>query len=385
MRILMRPIALTVTPIVFLLAAAAVVDGAEDPSKPFSKVTIDINTAGIEETLPFDIPFYFTGTVDDAIKRVDLHLIERGRSASLLCAGGRTVADMVWQRRQAPPAATPGATPFQVFEPRPLNANQNYCLNITIVRSVAEDVVKKFKSDGTVRVDTFLRTVEPLTEILVDQAEGLRQELIGVIADPATGDRLVALPGSIFRNDSRMTPQERDAVTRKFRGFLAGALQAQDNKFPQIDNLEQSRANAMSALQRWAGPTSFYRQMLDKLEAAAQTDQALEALLAPHRKELHDLALLTGTPLRAAAAGEASNGTSIALKDVWDTTEIDGRATRVNALLASIDQAAKLIGQLQSPRFNTAGNLSPAERGQLGLLAAAIADTQPELQGSPIR
>src|SRR5215471_5753616 len=78
-------------------APAPAAPAGTQPSKPFSKVTIDINSAGIEQTLPFDIPFYFTGTADQDIKSLQLRLVERSRrNVSPTCAGGIPVSDMTW-------------------------------------------------------------------------------------------------------------------------------------------------------------------------------------------------------------------------------------------------------------------------------------------------
>src|SRR5262249_41140802 len=155
-------------------------------------------------------------------------------------------------------------------------------LNITITREVDDEKVKKFKTDGAVRVDNTLRNIPPLTaEISIDQAEALRQELIAAIADPTTGDRLGALPGSLFRKQPRMTASERDTVTRKFRDFLADAKQAQDAKFSDIGNLAPLTSRAIRSLQLWVGPRTAFEGLLDTLDAGAATDASLKALLSP--------------------------------------------------------------------------------------------------------
>ena len=117
--------------------AAAARAAAADPSKPFSRVTLDINSGGIEETLPFDIPFYFSGTVDQNVKRFDIAVLERAQgSSSPSCAPGTSIANLKWQHREG------SGLDFLVFEPRPLKANRMYCVNLTIIRSVSAEKVK---------------------------------------------------------------------------------------------------------------------------------------------------------------------------------------------------------------------------------------------------
>jgi hypothetical protein len=147
------------------------------PSKPFSKVPLDINTGGIEQTLPFDVPFYFTGTADMDIKRLNLRLVERNRrNTSPTCDGGRPISDMQWLYR------TGMSRTFQVFEPRPLQANRMYCLNVTIIRTIGTPVIDQFRREGRARVDVALRAVPARTAITAPQAEQLRQRLIAAVA-----------------------------------------------------------------------------------------------------------------------------------------------------------------------------------------------------------
>src|SRR5262245_370175 len=89
---------------------------APEPSKPFAKIQIDLNSGGIEQTLPFDIPFYFSGTADQNVKRFDLSLREGGQSAGGSCSG-RVLLATAWQRREG------AGSDFLVLEPQPLDAN----------------------------------------------------------------------------------------------------------------------------------------------------------------------------------------------------------------------------------------------------------------------
>jgi hypothetical protein len=347
-----------------------------EPSKPFSKIPVDINTAGIEQTLPFDVPFYLTGTADATIKRLNLRLVERSRgSASATCAGGRVIADMPWVYR------TGMSRNFQVFEPRPLQSNRMYCLNVTITRTVDAMVVTQFRKEGRARVDAALRAVQPHTAVTLVQADQLRQRLIAVVADPLTGDRLVAPAKSIFWNDPSMTQADRDAVARTFIVFLKKIKDQQDNRDNESDSiLPSTGAGAITEFQKWTAPVDrFWEQLVTRVDAAAKTNPALAALVTGHLQDYRDLATLSSTALNAVANGGLPNGTSPPLLDTWDTSEIDKRVANENAMLAKLEAAAVLVKSIQgtSPAVSTAGlNLIAAEQASLTTLATAIGRTQ---------
>src|SRR5262249_8841970 len=162
---------------------------------------------------------------------------------------------------------------------------------------------------GRARVDEALKAVPARTAMTVAQAEQLRQQLIAAIADPSSGDRLVALPNSIFRDDPGMSDQERRAIADRFIDFLKIIKDQQDNKSNvTATNLPPIAAAAISGFQKWATPTpsgapQFWALLVTRIQTASQTNQALATRVSARMQDFRNLAGLTGTALAAIGEG----------------------------------------------------------------------------------
>jgi len=355
-----------------VLAAPAEAAEADAPSKPFSKITLNLNSGGIEETLPFDIPFYFTGTVDENVKRFDVAVVERAdRDASPGCTGGREIAKPMWQHREG------ASLDFMILQPRPLRANRNYCLSVTIVRAVGTTKVTAFKQEAATRINLFLRTIPRERGATINEVQTLRDQLRAIVADPNTGDRLIALPGSIFVDTTGLPADQQTAIYVRFRGFLAGIKTAQDNKYNDIETLQNTQIpRAIASFSLWGGGNTFYLQLLDKLDEVAKTNAALNSLLTPHRQVLRDLTTLSGAALARAIDGTQVEGTHVRLEDVWEAREIEDRVGRVRTTLAHVTEALNFMTSVQNPPANTSYGLTAAEGVQLATLVTQIATTK---------
>jgi hypothetical protein len=179
-----------------------------------------------------------------------------------------------------------------------------------------------------------------------------------------------------------MTQPERDAITQDFLSFLKTIKDQQDNKYNDIDdNLALVGSAAMTEFQKWTTQNGdpFWGQLVNRLDTAAKTNQALSTRIAGNLQTFRDLAALTGTALDAVADGGLPNGTSPPLKDVWDSPEVDKRVANENTTLTMLDAAASLVQGLlgPNPTVDTSGlDLTGADETKLRTLADAIGRTQ---------
>ena len=347
--------------------AVPICRAAAEPSKPFSKVPLDLNSGGIEETLPFDIPFYFSGTADADVRRFDLELVKAAASGVSGCPAGPAIAKGSWQRRDAAVSA------FTVFEREPLDANQMYCLHLTVVRSVATTVMDKFRQDASQRIDYFLRG-EPKGNVDIERGERVRQELIELLKDPITGDMPRVQAGSILAPLSTVAAADQPALKKRFAAFFTAIKQAQDVRSDEIANFSTIVSNVTRLLEKWGGPDGAYQKLLTRFEEIARANATFEAILSTRRPAVKQLLALTGSSLTRAIDGATDSAAAAALKDVWDPADFDARAKVVQATLDRITAAHGIL----TDALDTAhvGALSATEQANARALVPQLVETE---------
>src|SRR5436190_23386252 len=107
-----RPLRTLACTFCLCVLCVSVISAADpEPSKPFSKVALDLDAGAIEQTLPFDIPFYFSGTAGANVRRFEIRMT-KGAGNGVACTSAEEIMKKTtWVHREG------AALTFLVFEP----------------------------------------------------------------------------------------------------------------------------------------------------------------------------------------------------------------------------------------------------------------------------
>ena len=267
--------------------------------KPLEEKTIDLRSAILNETLPFDVPFIVTGAIDKSVTEVYARIAEvrpgeQGR-ADLRCPAPESPA---WRELQPwravvdlpVPTTTPEGNPnFRILFPR-LRANGFYCVTFELgpETELTEAQLDAFRTRSRPLIDLAIREYAEADEIPVTATDALRQRLleivrtlsgvktpkpeVGSIFDPRqtaaqVHDRFADLLQPILIEQAGRRDMRRGLEARKQP--LADGARGLRGQVAAIAKLRASRGLAPSDLEAWG------QRAAAALDAAVQSLQQL--------------------------------------------------------------------------------------------------------------
>ena len=364
---------------VALLSSAAKADDTTTPA--FTRITIDLALATIENVLPFDVPFLFTGAITGTTKKITVafHGIsdQEKRAAEATAARksdttrGRVPLDFGCASKPDD-AWTPlttvlaPANSFTTSVPQ-LEANRYYCFKFEIEQEMSKADADDFRAKATTLVDTAFRSVG--NGFLSNQElEQLRLRMVRAIQPKAAG-RLVPIRNSIFevidviREPGRA--QDDAAIKNTFVELFQPIRQYQRNKAFGITSFSNKVTDASGSLLTWAKTEPLFGRMAATIGAAGAGSPAA-AFAASNLPAIQHFAAASANDLVADVNGTASSEPFV---DVQTPGDVDDRLTRLRATLAQLDAVGSVVGGLttRAPLAAALGaEFTPAALGGLG-------------------
>jgi hypothetical protein len=301
-------------------AAGPPVDAPPAPTTPIAKVTVDLAARTFDRVLPFDVPFFVSGTAPDGTVELHVQYTERRRRNEAESAP-KPATPAIWK----PEVAATGSQSFLVFIAEPLDAERYYRFRLTFHREPSPKQATEFRDKSRAYFDERLALIGAGSVPGTD-APAIRQDLVTIVKS-VTGTEVdwKPAPGTLFdTNDT--SAKAIVAFLEKARPVLAPQVE-RGEILPTFVDVQLQLRTSLNTL-RTAAPLSTAVAAARKLN-----DTALDELL---RLDADGLTLLTLAPLQVDLA--AAGGVTGDLKAVWRPEGAVTRGTNFATLRQRLEQ-----------------------------------------------
>lgn len=355
-------------PSLLLAAAAALAPAgvlpAQTPSRSLPTVTIEFNGPAVKESLPFDVPFLFTGTAPAGVEQLEVWVrcvVPAGAKKEPADCQKRTDAaprntrcgEEGWQKSPAwvrRPADAGQSSTFSVLvEPVQVNRSYDLCLASKALISEQERATAATKARET--IDQRFRN-SSTGSLTVEEVRALRRRLIEDLKSATQADQVIAA-GTMF------DPEVPDSEVRSRFVNAAGDIRSQQrNLFGRRGDWESAHPYYKQYLDSAlvAGSTaSFLRALKMHLLTASKTTPQIKAFLETPRAKLA-LGLLdaTTTETRRWATGESgipAGELAPLLNGTWSVSEAERVENHYLQQRNALSELLNFVRDLANPAF----------------------------------